>query len=120
MALNPAAAKVTEIQVSWDAAPVAGADGPVFWATVEIHYVLQDLRPHLSIRVPVASDRDIGSESCRRQALQSARSLLNHACGAPAFSASDEPAPQEGPLEGLAQELGLAAPSTAPRTRGAR
>ena len=116
MALNPAAAKVTEIQVTWDPVPVAMAAGPVFWATVEIHYVLQELKPQLAIRVPVACEGDLGSEGCRRQALQCARSLLNHACGAPAFSASDE-AP---PLGGLAQELGLAAPSTAPRQRGAR
>jgi hypothetical protein len=116
MVLNPAAAKVSEIQVSWDAAAVATASGPVFWATVEIRYALADLKPDLAIRVPVACDGNTGSEACRRQALQSARSLLNHACGAPALSVAGE----EPVLEGLSQELGLTPPATRPRRGGLR
>jgi hypothetical protein len=111
MVRNPATAKVTDIQVSWDAAADVTPAGPLFWATVEIHYALDGLTPTVSIRVPLSCDADIGSETCRRQALQGARSLLNHACGAPAFSAGgDEPL-----LEGLAQELGLAPPTTRSR-----
>jgi hypothetical protein len=116
MVLNPAAAKVIDIQVSWDAAPAVTPSGPVFWATVEIQYTLAGLAPAVSIRVPVECQADIGSEACRRQALQGARSLLNHACGAPAFSAADT----EPLLEGLAQELGLTPPSTRPARRRTR
>jgi hypothetical protein len=115
MALNPATAKVTDIQVSWDAAPVATGMGQIFWATVDIHYSLGGLSPCCSIRVPVACEGDIASESCRTQALQGARSLLNHACGAPAFSAGADPPV----LEGLSQELGLSPPTTRSR-RGVR
>jgi hypothetical protein len=114
MVLNPATARVIDIQVSFDAAPVETASGPVFWATVEIHYTLEGLAPVTAIRVPVPCAGDLGSEACRRQALHGARSLLNHACGAPAFSAMNE-APDL--LEGLSQELGLTPPTTRPRKR---
>lgn len=114
MVFNPATAKVTDIQVSWDAAAETTPDGPLFWATVEIHYALDGLTPTVSIRVPMPCVADVGSRACRLQALQGARSLLNHACGAPAFSAGGD-APL---LEGLAQELGLAPPTTRSRRRG--
>jgi hypothetical protein len=78
-------------------------------------YSLGGLSPCCSIRVPVACEGDIASEACRIQALQGARSLLNHACGAPAFSAGGEPSL----LEGLSQELGLSPPTTRSR-RGVR
>jgi hypothetical protein len=125
MPLMPASAKVTEIEVSHDVVPVEIEGISVMWANVTIHYALQGSSPEITIRVPVEVDSNSSPGGRRAQALQSARALLNHACTAPGMTGSEKcnetenPAPngrEAGPLEGLAQELGL----VSPRTRSSR
>jgi hypothetical protein len=130
MALKPASAKITDFETSFDAVPVASADGEIVWADVRIAYILSGLAPSVTIRVPVPWDERDTPEARKAKALRCARQLIDHACraagaGADELEAGDNPieealdAVTPPVLEGLAQELGLAKPtSLSHRQRG--
>jgi hypothetical protein len=99
----------------------------IAWADVQITYMLSDLAPIVTIRVPVPWNDSETLGERKGRALRSARQLIDHACraagvGAPepemsnlignAVDAVTPPA-----LAGLAQELGLAKPADEPRQR---
>lgn len=121
--LNPAAAKVTDLETSFDAIPVPSVAGEVIWADVQIDYLLSGLMPSVTIRVPVPwSERDTPEER-KAKALRSARQLIEHACrAAGVIEPEAEKNVVEGILEavtppalaGLSQELGLARPKSRP------
>src|ERR1700761_9153675 len=130
MALKPSNAKITDFETSFDAVPVASAEGDVIWADVRVDYVLSGLTPTVTIRVPVPwSERDT-SEERKSKALRCARHLIDHACRAAGMGAvetgtGDSPADDvldaitPTALEGIAQELGLATPTSHPRRQRA-
>ncbi|HEY4076534.1 MAG TPA: hypothetical protein VGM26_06325 [Rhizomicrobium sp.] len=125
MALEPATAKITDLETSFDAVPVFTPNGEVIWADVRIDYILSSLKPCVTIRVPVPwSERDTAEER-KANALRCARQLIDHACRA-AGTRAPEPGAEDTvaeaidaatppPLEGIAQELGLAKPTSEPR-----
>src|ERR1700754_1736637 len=87
MALKPSTAKITDFETSFDAVPVASAEGDVIWADVRVDYVLSGLTPTVTIRVPVPwSERDT-SEERKSKALRCARHLIDHACRAAGMGA---------------------------------
>jgi hypothetical protein len=101
--------------------------GPVLWADVEITYTLAGLEPSVVIRVPVPFEAGETEAQRKAHALRRARLLIDHACQA--AGVAPEPAPAETiqdvieqivppALEGVAQELGLAAPTTKPKSPG--
>ncbi len=128
--LKITSARVVNLETTLDAVPVETPAGPVQWAIVTIDYTLAGLAPTVAIRVPMAWEPDQSPEQRNAAALRSARQLIDHACKA-FGTTSDEPA--EGPakdevakaiesalppsLEGLTQELGLAAPAKTGRPR---
>jgi hypothetical protein len=125
MALKPSTAKITDFETSFDAVPVASPEGDVIWADVRIDYILSGLTPTVSIRVPVPwSERDTPEER-KSKALRCARQLIDHACRAAGVGAAEteiDDSPAEfldavtpTALAGIAQELGLATPTAAPR-----
>lgn len=120
MAPKPQSVLVTELDTAFDAVPTDGPEGPVLWATVKIDYVMAGLLPVVTIRVPVPFDPEEPEARRRGKALRCARQLIDHACQVAGTLPSepetsrrtdDEP----GILEGLAQELGLAEPTSRPR-----
>jgi hypothetical protein len=126
MAFNPDSVLVTDLDTAFDAAPTDGPEGPVLWATVKIEYVLSGLIPLVTIRVPVPYDPDEPEERRRGKALRCARQLIDHACQAAGNLPSEPNKPKAqkvlednppSPLEGVAQELGLAEPTTRPKQR---
>ena len=126
MAPKPSTATITDFETSFDAVPVASAEGEVIWADVRIDYILSGLTPTVTIRVPVPwNERDTPDER-KSKALRCARQLIDHACRAAGVGAAeteiddnrvDEVLDAVTPtaLEGIAQELGLAAPTSQPR-----
>jgi hypothetical protein len=127
MALKPATAKVTDFETSFDALPIATPDGEVLWADVRIDYILSGLKPCVTIRVPVPwSERDTVEER-KASALRCARQLIDHACQAAGVRAQELDAEDSvaevidaatpSPLQGIAQELGLATPTSHPRRK---
>jgi hypothetical protein len=112
MAEKPPAAKISDLTVELDASPVATALGEVTWATVAITYVSGGVEPTLAIRVPVPW-READKE---REALRRARRLIDHACAFPRLTEGSPETAQDTALEGLAQELGITAPTTQPAT----
>ncbi len=129
MALKPSTAKITDFETSFDAVPVASAEGDVIWADVRIDYILSGLTPTVTIRVPVPwSERDT-PEDRKSKALRCARQLIDHACRAAGVGAAEteiDDSPVEvldavtpTALAGIAQELGLATPTAAPRRQRA-
>jgi hypothetical protein len=121
MPIKPASAKIVDLDTAFDAAPVQSAEGPLVWATVTMRYALQDLSPSVTVRVPVPCKEQESADQRRDHALRCARQLIEHACRAVGVPAPDDVAdevldavvPTE--MEGLAQELGLASPKTAPK-----
>ena len=123
---KPSTAKITDFETSFDAVPVASAEGEVIWADVRIDYILSGLTPTVTIRVPVPwNERDTPDER-KSKALRCARQLIDHACRAAGVGAAeteiDDSRVEEvldavtpTALEGIAQELGLAAPTSKPR-----
>jgi len=115
MAESLPAARISDLTVEIDSVPVDTSLGEVAWATVAITYVSGGVEPTLVIRVPVPwSEPDK-----EREALRRARQLIDHAC---AFSGLAQPVVSPGMLEdtvleGLAQELGMAPPTTRPARR---
>jgi hypothetical protein len=126
MALKPSTAKITDFETSFDALPVASAEGDVIWADVRIDYILAGLTPAVTIRVPVPwNERDTPDER-KSKALRCARELIDQACRAAGVAAAEnriDDSPVEDvldavmptALEGIAQELGLATPTVKPR-----
>jgi hypothetical protein len=126
MALKPSTAKITDFETSFDAVPMASAEGDVIWADVRIDYILAGLTPTVTIRVPVPWTERETPEERKSKALRCARQLIDHACRAAGVSAAetgvDENAVEDvldavtpAALEGIAQELGLATPTAKPR-----
>ena len=126
MAPKPSTAKITDFETSFDAVPVASAEGEVIWADVRIDYILSGLTPTVIIRVPVPWNELDTSEERKSKALRCARQLIDHACRAAGVGAAeteidDTPveevldADMPTALEGIAQELGLAKPTAKPR-----
>lgn len=130
MALKPSTAKITDSETSFDAVPVASAEGEVIWADVRIDYILSGLTPTVTIRVPLPWNESDTSEERKSKALRCARQLIDHACRA-AGVGSAETGIDDNPVEevidavtptalaGLAQELGLATPTAKPRRQQA-
>ena len=130
MALKPSTAKITDSETSFDAVPVASAEGEVIWADVRIDYILSGLTPTVTIRVPVPWNESDTPEERKSKALRCARQLIDHACRA-AGVGSAETGIDDNPVEevidavtptalaGLAQELGLATPTAKPRRQQA-
>jgi hypothetical protein len=124
MAIKPAAAKIVDFETTFDASPAPSSEGDVIWADVRIEYILAGLRPTVTIRLPIAWSAQDAPEERKAQALRCARQLIDHACRVAGVPAVD-PAPGVGPmggaaaplLEGIAQELGLAEPTTGPAQR---
>lgn len=126
MVPKPSTAKITDFETTFDVAPVSGPDGEVIWADVRIDYILSGLFPRVTIRVPVPWSPHETIDQRRSKALRCARELIDHACRASGVGPQepeaadttmshliDSVAPPV--LEGMAQELGLAAPTTRPR-----
>jgi len=116
--LDLSKAKLIDLQVTFDAQPLPLAFGEITWAMVDLSYSTSGIGAEMTIRVPIAWDGDASEAAKRDLALRRARDLLDHACNAPglARAASSKMPPGEvsGPLEGLAQELGLSEPTTTP------
>ena len=120
MATKPTAAKILDFETTLDVSPVPSADGEVIWADVRIEYILSDLKPTVTIRLPIPWREQDSPEERKAQALRFARQLIDHAClaaGVPAgnpvgLATDDERDGGPSALKGLAQELGLAAPTT--------
>lgn len=112
-------AKISDLTVETDASPTDTAMGEVAWATVAITYVSGGVEPTLAIRVPVPwSEPDKPREALRR-----ARQLIDHACAhsdlnVPPVTDAAPDIFEATALEGLAQELGIAAPTTRPARTG--
>ena len=130
MALKPSTAKITDFETSFDAVPVASAEGEVIWADVRIDYILSGLAPTVTIRVPVPWNERDTPEDRKSKALRCARQLIDHACRAAGVGAAeteiDDSSVEEvldavtpTALEGLAQELGLATPTAKPHRQRA-
>jgi hypothetical protein len=130
MALKPSTAKITDFETSFDAVPVASAEGDIIWADVRIDYILSGLAPTVTIRVPVPWNERDTPEERKSKALRCARQLIDHACRAAGVGAA-ETGIDDGPvedaldavtptaLEGIAQEFGLATPTAKPRRQRA-
>lgn len=124
MALKPDSVLVTDLDTAFDAVPVEGPEGLVLWATVKIEYVMAGLIPVVTIRAPVPYDPDEPEDRRRSKALRCARQLIDHACqvagSVPGEAEKQTPAEiiddvVPSVLEGVAQELGLAAPTKRPK-----
>lgn len=124
-ALHAGIAKVTDLEISFEAVPVQSAAGMMVWAEVQIAYTLSDLEPIVSIRVPIPwNDGDTPAER-KGRTLRYARHLIDHACRAGGVGAHEraEASMIEDAVDaiappayaGLAQELGLAKPANEPR-----
>src|ERR1700761_7341115 len=131
MALKPSNAKITDFETSFDAVPVASPEGDVIWADVRIDYILSGLTPTVTIRVPVPWNERDTPEERKSKALRCARHLIDPACRAAGVAAAETgrdastaedvlDAVTPPALAGLAQELGLATPTTMPRRQRAR
>ena len=131
MALKPSTAKIIDLDTSVDVVPVETREGQVVWATVKMEYTLAGLNPTVTICVPVPFRDGDTQDERRAQALRCARGLIDHACRAAGVGPTEaEPEPlaesmvetvEPSGLEGIAQELGLAEPTQAPkRARAAK
>lgn len=129
MALKPSTAKITDFETSFDAVPVASPEGDVISADVRIDYILSGLTPTVTIRVPVPWSEHDTPEERKSKALRCARQLIDHACRAAGVGAAETEI-DDSPVEvldavtptalvGIAQELGLATPTAAPRRQRA-
>lgn len=126
MALKPSTAKITDFETSFDAVPVPSPEGDVIWSDVRIDYILSGLTPSVTIRVPVPWNERETPDERKTNALRCARQLINHACRAAGVGAAEAEidnslvgeildAVTPTALEGIAQELGLATPTSKPR-----
>jgi hypothetical protein len=110
--IKPSTVKITDFETSFDAAPAASDEGEVLWADVRIDYRLSGLTPKVTIRVPIPWNPNESIAQRKSAALRCARELIDHACRASGLHQMAEA--ESGPLEGIAQELGLVPPKTAP------
>jgi hypothetical protein len=123
MDFKPNGAKVTNLSTRFETLPVDTDKGPVLWADVRIEYILAGLTPTVDIRVPVPFEAGQTEAERKSLALRHARLLIDHACQA-AGVPPDKPVSAlvqdaiEGiippALQGVAQELGIAPPTTKP------
>ena len=117
------AAKIVDFETSFDAAPVATAEGEMIWAEVRILYTASGLNPAVSIRVPVAWRADETHEQRKSAVLRAARDLIDHACRASGLSPPEASVSAmiedvlPPTLAGLTQELGLAPPAARPKRK---
>jgi hypothetical protein len=127
MAPKPFLVKITDFETSFDAFPVTTREGEVIWSDVRIDYVLPSGQtPQVMIRVPILWSPYETTDQRRAIALRCARELIDHACRASGLGsqgvATDDGTSADAlesitpsALEGVAQELGLAALTTKPR-----
>lgn len=127
MEIKPNTAKVVDLSTRFETMPIDTDVGPVLWADVEITYILAGLTPTVDIRVPVPFEAGDSDAERKRQALRNARLLIDHACKAASVDTGTavDPAEHMGEtldavtpsmLEGIVQELGLASPTSKPRS----
>jgi hypothetical protein len=113
MASKMPRAKITDLITTVDSEIFASPAGPMVWGAIEIAYISEGLRPQIIIKVPVPVVASQTDEQRRAEALRRARNLINHACVA------IEPEPEKPGFreiaEGLAEELGMLPPATAPK-----
>ena len=112
MATKLPRSKIIDLTTSVDCQVLASAAGPMVWGTVEIKYAFDGVEPQVTIRVPVPLVGKQTDAQRRDEALRRARKLIDHACSAIEFD--PEPSVPE-IIEGIAEELGVIAPTTAPR-----
>lgn len=123
MVVKPQTAKILDFETSFDAQPVISPEGEVVWAEVRIEYILAGLTPTVTIRVPVPWDASESAETRKSKALRCARQLIDHACHASGIPVPEPAVPLlqgieeilPAALEGVAQELVLAKPTTRPK-----
>lgn len=114
MAPKIPAAKITDLVTTVESGTVQTSGGPMVWGAVDILYASEGLEPRVTIRVAVPAFETQSDEQRRADVLRRARRLIDHACVAMG------PVPESTPgiaetLEGLAEELGVLAPTTHPR-----
>ena len=123
MASKLPSAKITDLVTTVDSAVFAAPAGPMAWGTVEICYSSEGLEPKVIIKVPVPAQPAQSEAQQRAEALRRARKLIDHACTAIQFlpeaaqeTAQDAAQDSAEMLEGLAEELGIRAPTTVPKS----
>jgi hypothetical protein len=123
MATKLPSAKITDLVTTVDSGVFVAPTGPMAWGTVEICYTSEGLEPKVTIKVPVPADGAQSEAQQRAETLRRARKLIDHACTAIQFlpeaaqeTAQDTAQDPGEMLEGLAEELGIRAPATAPKS----
>lgn len=71
--LKPSSTKITDFETTFDAAPVFTPEGEIIWADVRIDYILSQLTPRVTIRVPVPWNPNETLDQRRAKALRYAR-----------------------------------------------
>jgi len=112
MASKLTRSKIIDLVTTIDCEVVTSALGPMVWGTVEIRYTSEGIEPLVTIKVPVPLVAMQSDAERRAEALRRARNLIDHACAA--IEIDHEPSISE-TLEGIAEELGVIAPTSAPR-----
>lgn len=115
-------AKIIDLRAVLAKEPVVTTAGPILWATVEIKYSCATADPSVSIRVPIPWSAGETDLECRDKALRFARQLIDQACVAMQLTVTEtNSGTTTVPVfQGLAQELGLAAPATNPNRSHSR
>ena len=106
--------KITDLVTTLDVEIFDSVAGPMVWSAVDITYACDGLAPQVVIKVPVPVLPAQNDAQRRAEALRRARKLIDHAC------AAMEPEPEGSQdirevMEGLAEELGVLAPTNRPR-----
>jgi hypothetical protein len=104
--------RITDLTTRVECEVFAGPGGPMVWGTVDICYASEGVEPHVTIRVPVPVIANQSEAQRQEEALRRARKLIDHACTA--IESEPEPAIPE-LIEGIAEELGVLPPTTAPK-----
>jgi hypothetical protein len=108
-------AKIVDLSVSFDDAPVPLSSGEVLWASVIVTYAVSGLLPSVRIRLPITWNDADTAEERKFLALRGARQLIDHACIASGLGQdAAASSPVDAIITGLAQELGLSEPTTKP------
>ncbi len=114
MATKLPRAKITDLATTVETEIFRSPAGPMVWGSVDISYASEGVEPRVTIRVPVPVVANQTEYQRRDEALRRARNLIDHACAAIELQAD----PSEGLpeiIEGVAEELGILAPTTKPR-----
>ncbi len=108
-------AKIVDLSVSCEEAPVQLTSGAVLWASVTVTYAASGLLPSLRVRLPITWNENDTVEERKFLALRGARQLIDHACAASGLGMETPAAsPVEDIINGLAQELGVTTPAAKP------